>query len=54
MTTAWDWRFILGRNSIDLTIDLRSFMVGTAIGPRDLVLHVGPLTLTIEHHEALK
>jgi hypothetical protein len=44
-----DWRWIVGRNVIDLTIDLRSLMIGFAFGDRDVVMHIGCVTITIEH-----
>lgn len=52
MTTAWDWQWFVGRNSINLTIDLCSFMIGFCIGQRDVVIHFGMATIIIEHWPA--
>jgi hypothetical protein len=49
MSIAWDWQWFVCRNSINLTIDLCSLMIGFCVGPRDVVVHVGIVTLCIEH-----
>jgi len=56
MITCWEWQWIIGRNVVVLTFDLRSFMVGICVGPRDIVIHVGMFTLAIEYwpHEVSK
>lgn len=49
MTTAWEWQWIVGRNTINLTVDLFSLMLGYCIGSRDVVIHIGMATVCIEY-----
>jgi hypothetical protein len=47
--TSRDWQWIIGENSINLTVDLWSFMFGICIGPATVVLHFAFATVVIEH-----
>ena len=52
MTTGWDWQWFAGRWCFCLTIDLCSFMIGLAWGPRgDFVFHFTIATICIEPWE---
>jgi len=49
METVWEWRWEFDRWTVDLTIDLCSFMFGIAWGPRgDIVIHFACGTICAE------
>lgn len=47
--TAWEWQWLVGRNSISVAVSLLGFAVGFSTAARDVVIYLGPVTVIIEY-----
>lgn len=49
MIRSWEWQWLVGRNSINVAINLLGFAIGFSTAARDVVIYLGFVTLIVEY-----